>query len=81
MHGLRRPEINQQRLAAVFEKLNVKIKGILDEAIKGDFTKLRGAVVQERFEVFKSFLLEVLKASEGNNPSTAKYEIISSHPL
>lgn len=29
----------------------------------------------------KSFLLEVLKASEGNNPSTAKYEIIGSHPL
>ena len=28
----------------------------------------------------KSFLLEVLKASEGNNPSTAKYEIIGSHP-
>jgi len=43
----RRPEINEQGLAARFEKLNVKIKGILDETIKGDFTKLRDAVVPE----------------------------------
>jgi CubicO group peptidase (beta-lactamase class C family) len=64
-----------------FEKLNVKIKGVLDEAIKGDFTKLQGAVVPERFEVFKSFLSEVLKSSEVNNPSPVKYEVIGSHPL
>ncbi len=65
----------------IFEKLNVKIKEIIDEAMKGDFTKLQGAVVPERFEVFKSFLPEVLKSSEANNPSPVKYEVIGSHPL
>lgn len=67
--------------AESFEKLTVKIKGILDEAIKGDFTKLEVAVVPERFEVFKSFLPEVLKSAEGSNPSFVKYEVIGSHPL
>ncbi len=66
---------------AAFEKLNVKIKGILDEAVKGDFTKLQDVVVPERFEIYKSFLSEVLKSTEGNNPSPVKYEVIGSHPL
>lgn len=64
-----------------FEKLNVKIKEILDEAIKGDFTNLKAAVVPERVEVFKSFLPEVLKLSKGSNSSSVKYEVIGSHPL
>ncbi len=64
-----------------FKKRTVKVKNILDEAIKSDFATLKVTIAPEKFEDYKVFLTGLLKTSEGKNSSALKYEVVGSHPL
>lgn len=64
-----------------FEKRTVKVKQILDEAIKGDFTTLKVSIAPNKFEGYKTFLTGLFKLSEGDKSSPFKYEVIGSHSL
>ena len=64
-----------------FKKRTAKVKNILDETIKGDFTTLKVTIAPEKFEGYKSFLTELFKVSESEKSSSLKYEVLGSHPL
>ncbi len=67
--------------AANLDNRTRKVKRILDEAVKGDFTTLKAAIAPEKFEGYKTFLAELFKISDGEKPSPVKHEVIGSHPL
>lgn len=71
--------------AEEFGKLTGQIKAIFDEAVKGDFTRLKASVAQEKFEGYKVFISDNLRSSgadgQDGNTAPAAYEILGTHPL
>lgn len=68
-----------------FDRLTAQIKAIFDEAVKGDFARLKASVTPEKFESFKVFITDNLQLSGGDrnskNVASAAYEVLGTHLL